>query len=115
ARNQADSLIYNTEKNLTEHGDKLGEADKNTIKDAIEAVRKAMEGNDPAAIESAVHTLTTASHKLAEEMYKRASSAGDQGAAGAGASPGGHGDGGSSGKDDKVVDAEFEEVDKDKK
>src|SRR6058998_2014329 len=46
ARNQADSLIYNTEKNLTEHGDKLGEADKNTIKDAIAAVRKAMEGND---------------------------------------------------------------------
>jgi len=115
ARNQADSLIYNTEKNLTEHGDKLGEADKNTIKDAIAAVRKAMEGNDPAAIESAVHTLTTASHKLAEEMYKRASAAGDQAAAGADASPGGHGDGGSSGKDDKVVDAEFEEVDKDKK
>ncbi|OLB56046.1 MAG: molecular chaperone DnaK [Nitrospirae bacterium 13_2_20CM_2_62_8] len=115
ARNQADSLIYNTEKNLTEHGDKLGEADKNNIKDAIAAVRKAMEGNDPAAIESAVHTLTTASHKLAEEMYKRASAAGDQGAAGADASPGGHGDGGSSGKDDKVVDAEFEEVDKDKK
>src|SRR6059036_2564828 len=115
ARNQADSLIYNTEKNLTEHGDKLGEADKNTIKDAIAAVRKAMEGNDPAAIESAVHTLTTGSHKLAEEMYKRASAAGDQGAAGADASPGGHGDGGSSGKDDKVVDAEFEEVDKDKK
>src|SRR5256886_9856303 len=115
ARNQADSLIYNTEKNLTEHGDKFGEADKNTIKDAIAAVRKAMEGNDPAAIESAVHTLTTASHKLAEEMYKRASAAGDQGAAGADASPGGHGDGGSSGKDDKVVDAEFEEVDKDKK
>src|SRR5207249_480781 len=57
----------------------------------------------------------TASHKLAEEMYKRASAAGDQGAAGADASPGGHGDGGSSGKDDKVVDAEFEEVDKDKK
>ncbi|OLC44300.1 MAG: molecular chaperone DnaK [Nitrospirae bacterium 13_1_40CM_4_62_6] len=106
ARNQADSLIYNTEKNLTEHGDKLGEADKNTIKDAIAAVRKAMEGNDPAAIESAVHTLTTASHKLAEEMYKRASAPGDQGAAGADASPGGHGDGGSSG---------FEEVDKDKK
>ena len=115
ARNQADSLIYNTEKNLTEHGDKLGEADKNTIKDALAAARKAMEGNDPAAIESAVHTLTTASHKLAEEMYKRASAAGDQGAAGADASPGGHGDGGSSGKDDKVVDAEFEEVDKDKK
>jgi len=115
ARNQADSLIYNTEKNLTEHGDKLGEADKNNIKDAIAAVRKAMEGNDPAAIESAVHTLTTASHKLAEEMYKKASAAGDQGAAGADASPGGHGDGGSSGKDDKVVDAEFEEVDKDKK
>src|SRR5881296_693056 len=115
ARNQADNLIYSTEKNLTEHGDKISDDDKNKIKDAIGAVRKAMEGNDPSAIESAVHTLTTASHKLAEEMYKRASAAGDQGAAGADASPGGHGDGGSSGKDDKVVDAEFEEVDKDKK
>src|SRR5881296_3823978 len=47
ARNQADNLIYSTEKNLTEHGDKISDDDKNKIKDAIGAVRKAMEGNDP--------------------------------------------------------------------
>jgi molecular chaperone DnaK len=110
ARNQADSLIYSTEKNLTEHGDKVGEDDKNKIKDAIAAVRKAMEGNDVAAIESAMQALTSASHKLAEEMYKKASAA-------AGAGPSGtRGNGGAQGKtDDKVVDAEFEEVDKEKK
>jgi molecular chaperone DnaK len=110
ARNQADSLIYSTEKNLTEHGDKIGEDDKNKIKDAIAAVRKAMEGNDVAAIESAMQALTSASHKLAEEMYKKASAA-------AGAGPSGtRGNGGAQGKtDDKVVDAEFEEVDKEKK
>jgi molecular chaperone DnaK len=111
ARNQADSLIYQTEKNLTEHGDKVGEDDRNKIKDAITALRKAMEGDDPAAIESAVQSLTTAQHKLAEEMYKKtagaASSAQDTG-------PGGNG-GGSAKTDEKVVDAEFEEVDKDKK
>ncbi len=108
ARNQADSLIYSTEKNMTEHGDKISEDDKNRIKDAIAAVRKAMEGNDLAAIESATQALTRASHKLAEEMYKKASaSAGPSGT---------QGNSGAQGKtDDKVVDAEFEEVDKDKK
>ncbi|MBI3602931.1 MAG: molecular chaperone DnaK [Nitrospirae bacterium] len=114
-RNQADNLIYGTEKNLTEHGDKIGEDDKTKIKDAIAATRKTMEGDDPAAIESAIQTLTTASHKLAEEMYKKASTAaGGTGDAGAQTGPDGHGDG--AGKtDEKVVDAEFEEVDKDKK
>ncbi len=110
ARNQADNLIYGTEKNLTEHGDKVSEDDKNKIKDAIAAVRKAMEGNEPSAIESAMQTLSTASHKLAEEMYKKAtaSAPGSEGPA--------QGNGGASAKsDDKVVDAEFEEVDKDKK
>ena len=112
ARNNADSLIYSTEKNLTEHGDKIGEEDKNTIKDAIAAVRKAMEGEEPTAIESAVQSLTTASYKLAEEMYKKTS----QADAGAGRADQGPGNGGDSTKtDEKVVDAEFEEVDKDKK
>jgi molecular chaperone DnaK len=109
ARNQADSLIYSTEKNLTDHGDKIGEDDKTKIREAIAELRKAMEGDDPDAIERATQTLTTSSHKLAEEMYKKASAA-----AGAGPS----GDGGSTQQaktDEKVVDAEFEEVDEDKK
>src|SRR5690242_8790564 len=71
SRNQADTMIYTTEKNLAEHGDKIGEDEKTKIKDAVAAVRQAMEGDDPGAIESAVQALTTASHKLAEEMYKK--------------------------------------------
>ncbi|GMV49705.1 MAG: Chaperone protein DnaK [Nitrospirae bacterium] len=114
ARNQADSLLYSTEKNLKEHGDKIGEDDKTKITDAIAALRKAMEGDDPAAIESATQSLTTASHKLAEEMYKKASAAasgpGPDAAAGASA-----GADAQAKTDEKVVDAEFEEVDKDKK
>jgi molecular chaperone DnaK len=116
ARNQADTLIYQTEKNLSEHGDKITVEDKTKIQDAVAALKKAMEGTDPEAIESATQTLTTASHKLAEEMYKKASAT-----AAAGGGPdasGGNGAAGGAGEaktDEKVVDAEFEEVDKDKK
>ena len=111
ARNQADTLIYGTEKNLNEHGDQISEDEKTKIKDAVAALRKAMESNDLDAIQSATQTLTSASHKLAEEMYKKASAS-----AASGGSGGPEGNGGATGKtDEKVVDAEFEEVDKDKK
>ena len=111
AKNQADNLIYQTEKNLAEYGDKVAAEEKTKIQDAVAALKKALEGSDAEAIESATQTLMTASHKLAEEMYKKASaSAGPQPTAGA------SGDGAGSAKtDEKVVDAEFEEVDKDKK
>ena len=109
AKNQADSLIYQTEKNLSEHGDKIAAEDKTKIEEAVAALKKAMEGTDPEAIESATQTLTTASHKLAEEMYKKASAS-----AAAGSPEGGTG-AGETKTDEKVVDAEFEEVDKDKK
>ena len=116
ARNQADSLLYSTEKNLSEHGDKIGEDDKTKITEAIAGLRKAMEGDDPAAIETATQTLTTASHKLAEEMYKKASAAAGAGAGAGADAAASSGDGGAQAKtDEKVVDAEFEEVDKDKK
>jgi molecular chaperone DnaK len=72
-----------------------------------------MEGNEPEAIESATQTLTSASHKLAEEMYKKASASAGAGAESA--APGGDGGGHQAKTDEKVVDAEFEEVDKDKK
>ena len=71
-----------------------------------------MEGTDPEAIESATQTLTTASHKLAEEMYKKASASA---AAGSGTETAGGTGAGETKTDEKVVDAEFEEVDKDKK
>jgi molecular chaperone DnaK len=110
AKNQADNLLYQTEKNLKEHGDKVSADDRTKIEEAVTGLKKAMEGNDPDAIESATQTLTTASHKLAEEMYKKASAA-----PGAGPSDPGTESPNGAKTDEKVVDAEFEEVDKDKK
>ncbi|HEX7092279.1 MAG TPA: molecular chaperone DnaK [Nitrospiraceae bacterium] len=112
AKNQADTLIYQTEKNLSEHGDKIAAEDKTKIEEAVAALKKAMEGTDPEAIESATQTLTTASHKLAEEMYKKASASAT---AGNGANAETGTGAGETKTDEKVVDAEFEEVDKDKK
>ncbi len=110
AKNQADNLVYQTEKNITEYGDKVSAEEKTKIQDAVAAVKKALEGTDAEAIESATQTLMTASHKLAEEMYKKAAaSPGPQ--PGASSSDGA----GETKTDEKVVDAEFEEVDKDKK
>ncbi len=109
AKNQADSLVYQTEKNITEYGDKVSDDEKTKIQDAVAAVKKALEGTDADAIESATQSLTTASHKLAEAMYKQA-------AASPGPQPDASATGGAETKtDEKVVDAEFEEVDKDKK
>ena len=113
-RNQADSLVYGTEKNLQEHGDKIPEEEKTKIQEAIDGMKKAMEGDDVEAMKAAMQTLTTASHKLAEEMYKKTSAetaAGSNTGDGTG-SNGGAGDG--KAEDEKVVDAEFEEVDKEK-
>ena len=112
AKNQADTLIYQTEKNLSEHGDKIAAEDKTKIEEAVAALKKAMEGTDPGTIESATQTLTTASHKLAEEMYKKASAAASPGS---GTDAAGGTGAGETKTDEKVVDAEFEEVDKDKK
>ena len=110
AKNQADNLVYQTEKNLSEYGDKVSDEEKTKIQDAVAAVKKALEGTDPEAIESATQTLMTTSHKLAEEMYKKA-------AASPGPQPGATADASTdeTKTDEKVVDAEFEEVDKDKK
>jgi molecular chaperone DnaK len=110
AKNQADNLVYQTEKNITEYGDKVSAEEKTKIQDAVAAVKKALEGTDAEAIESATQALMTASHKLAEEMYKKAAaSPGPQPGASSSDGPG------ETKTDEKVVDAEFEEVDKDKK
>ena len=68
-RNEADQLVYATEKSLKEHGDKLDEADRQAVEQALGETRKALEGEDPAAVESAVNQLQQASHKLAEVVY----------------------------------------------
>jgi molecular chaperone DnaK len=109
ARNRADAMVYNVEKTLKEHRAKISDAEAKEIESAIEASKKAMTENDPAAINSATDRLTQASHKLAEAMYKSSSSQ-----PGGGAAPGQDGaappptDG--KPKDD-VVDAEFVDVD----
>jgi molecular chaperone DnaK len=111
ARNRADAMVYNVEKTLKEHRSKIGEAEAKEIESAIEETKKAVSENDATRINAAVDRLTTASHKLAEAMYKSASQPGatppPPGADGGG--PGG-GPGGGKGKDD-VVDAEFVDVD----
>ena len=104
ARNQADSLIYQTEKTLTELGDKIDEATKANITEHVDKLKKAMEGEDAEAIKQASEELMKASHKLAETVY--AQSAGGAGAAeGAGAQQAGQ-----KKPEEDVVEAEFEEV-----
>ena len=115
-KNQADTLIYGTEKNISEHGDKISEEEKTNITTAINALKTALEEPDLEPIKTAMQNLTTASHKLAEAMYKKASedaastSTGPDGDSG----PTAPGSEEPSGGDEKVVDAEFEEVDKGK-
>ncbi|MBI2370901.1 MAG: molecular chaperone DnaK, partial [Deltaproteobacteria bacterium] len=104
-RNQADTLVYSTEKVLREHRDKLSEAEVKGVEEALEACKKAIDAGDVARIQPAMETLTKASHKLAELMYKQAS----QQASGAGA---GGGEPRAGKADDNVVDAEFEDKDK---
>ena len=112
ARNQADSLIYATEKSIKDLGEKVDGATKSSIESAIEKLKKAMEGNDTTEIRRLSEELTQASHKLAEAMYHQASGteSAKQGAAGGQAGSTEHGP-----ADDEVVDADFEEVKEDKK
>jgi molecular chaperone DnaK len=105
ARNQADSLIYQTEKSLGELGDKVDGATKATINEHVDKVKKAMEGEDADAIKQASEELMKASHKLAETVYAHtAGGAGPEGGAGA------QQQGQQKKPEDDVVEAEFEEV-----
>jgi len=113
ARNQADGLVYTTEKSLKEHADKVDEETKKNIEQALEELKKAMEADDAEAIKQKTEALGQASHKLAEAMYAEAQKAGE--AAGGEGAGGAEAGGASSGKEEEVVDAEFEEVDEDKK
>ena len=106
ARNMADSLIYSTEKSIKELGDKLDESTKEDINRAIENLKKAMEGEDTEEIKRLADELTQASHKLAETMYAKAAE--QQAQAGAGGAE----SAGEASKDEDVVDADFEEVNK---
>jgi molecular chaperone DnaK len=112
ARNQLDGMVYNVEKMLKEHGDKISGDDKSNVESALADAKKAMEGSDASIMNSARERLTQASHKLAEAMYK---SAQPQGTPGAGAEAGpAQGAGQEKKKDEGVIDAEYVDVDEKK-
>jgi molecular chaperone DnaK len=98
AKNEASSLVYQSEKTLREHGDKLDAASKSAIESSIAKVKSASEGSDTAAIKSAASELAQAAQALAQHMSA------DQG----GSQPGSASSSGPGGSDDNVIDAEFE-------
>jgi len=102
ARNQADTLIHSTEKNLKEHGAKVSDADKKAIEDASSALKEAIKGTDIEDIKKKTETLVQASMKLGEAIYKSQEKKSDS------SKDGNKNDEGK--KDDNVVDADFEEV-----
>jgi molecular chaperone DnaK len=101
AKNHAEALVHSTEKALAEHGSKVGETERRAIENAIADLKEALKGTDAEAITAKTNALAQASMKLGEAMYKQA----QEGSA----APGGDG------KKEDVVDAEFTEVDDDKK
>jgi molecular chaperone DnaK len=106
-RNQADSLIYQTEKVLKENREKLTESDVRTVEDALKDTKAAVESGNVAAIKEKMEILTTASHRMAEAMYKAQS----QQPGAQQPPPGGETTGADDGarREDDVVDAEFED------
>jgi molecular chaperone DnaK len=105
-------MTYSVEKTLKENGEKISGPDKEAVEAALADAKKAMEGADPAIMNSARERLQTASHKLAEAMYK-ANAAGTPSDV-AGTAPGGDGTGGGAKKDEGVIDAEYVDVDEKK-
>jgi molecular chaperone DnaK len=116
AKNQLDSMVYNIEKMLKEHGDKISGSERGDVENALADAKKAIESGNKAEMDSARERLTTASHKLAEQMYKATQAAPGAGPGagptdGAGAAAGTNGaSGGEHKKDEGVIDAEYVDV-----
>ncbi|HET9618859.1 MAG TPA: molecular chaperone DnaK [Pseudolabrys sp.] len=106
AKNHAEALVHSTEKALAEHGSKVGDAERSAIENAMADLKEALKGDDADAIQQKTNTLAQASMKLGEAMYKAQQEAAQPGAPGADAT---------GEKKEDVVDAEFTEVDDDKK
>jgi molecular chaperone DnaK len=109
AKNHAEALIHSTEKALAEHGSKVAEPERKAIENAMADLKEALKGDDADAIAAKTNTLAQASMKLGEAMYKQ-----QEGQPGAGG-PEAQAAAGEPGKKEDVVDAEFTEVDDDKK
>jgi molecular chaperone DnaK len=99
AKNHADALVHSTEKAVAEHGSKIGEPERRAIEDAVSDLKEALKGDDAEAIKAKTNTLAQASMKLGEAMYAQQAEA----------------DAAKDAAKDDVVDAEFTEVDDDKK
>ena len=110
ARNRADSLVYETEKNIGELSDKMDDAAKEKVNTAVAKVKQALEANNHAEIQSATDELTQVWHEVSAQIYQQAA---DAGAASAEAPSGNPGDAASA--DSDVVDAEYEVVNEDEK
>jgi molecular chaperone DnaK len=110
AKNHAEALLHSTDKALAEHGAKVGEPERKAIENAMADLKEALKGNDATVIAAKTNTLAQASMKLGEAMYKTQ----QEGQPGDG-QPGAGAPGGEPGKKEDVVDAEFTEVDDDKK
>jgi molecular chaperone DnaK len=119
ARNRLDGLLYNTEKTFNESKDKLDSAAASELETAIAESKTALGGEDADAMNNAFERLQTASHKLAEVLYSQAGAAGQAGGETAGgeqaSSASAGADGGATGGDDNVIDAEYVDVDEEKK
>ena len=115
-RNQADQVVYQTEKTLKEHGDKVPDDDKKAIEEAAEELKKVKDTGSKEEIQAKMEALTQASHKLAEAMYKEAQAAqqaqqqAQQGAEAGAEEAGPSAQGPAGAEDENVVDADFEEV-----
>ncbi|MGZ4825142.1 MAG: molecular chaperone DnaK [Terriglobales bacterium] len=114
SKNQLDSLVYNIEKMLREHGDKISGSERGEIENALADAKKALETNEKRSMDQARERLTQASHRLAEQMYRatqgpQATPSGSR--AGAGPTPAGDGQ---ARQDEGVIDAEYEDVDEKK-
>ena len=112
AKNQADSLVHQTEKNMKEHGDKISDSDRKAIESDIENLKKIKEGQDLSEIKSKIDSLMQSSLKLGEAIYKQNPQSGD---ATPQADPSGTEPSSDKKNNEKVVDADFEEVDENKK
>ena len=112
AKNQLDSLVYNVEKMLRESGDKISGAERGDVENAVADARKALDSNDKRSMDQAREKLTQASHKLAEQLYKTAQGQSNARRPSAGATPEADGqtDGQTKKKDERVIDAEYEDV-----
>src|SRR4051794_35001619 len=116
AKNQADSLIHTTERSLQEAGDKVPADEREAVQSAIQALKDAVGGDDAEQIKQKTEALAQVAMKLGEAMYRAQQGAGEAGGGPGAGGAGGHGGpGGGAAGNDKVVDADFEEVDDQKR